>query len=118
MRYEKPKTKKGWEEFAKDISERVAEALDYFCWNISGDPAIVCYANHSDLALYELAEEFAGWSVSGITEEELELLREMPDDIHDKYSRKLQRQIERAIRNIEKEFGVKLEDLEEEYYPG
>mgnify|MGYP001626480669 CR=1 FL=1 len=109
MRYEKPKTKKGWEEFAKDISEKVAEALDYFCWNISGDTPLECYSAHSDFDLFDLAQEFAGWSASGITEEELELLREMPDDIHDKYSRRLQRQIEKVIDKLRKEGGEESE---------
>ncbi len=101
----KIKTRKEWEEFAEEIYEKVGEALDYWCWNVSGDPAIVCYESHATLDLYELAEEFVNWSTFGITEEDLELLREMPEDIFRKYSEKMQRAIERVIHEIERKYG-------------
>ncbi|HDH44750.1 MAG TPA: hypothetical protein ENG66_05100 [Thermococcus sp.] len=101
----KQKTRREWEEFAEEIYEKVGEALDYWCWEISGDPVIVCYESHADRDLYELAEEFVGWSTFGITEEDLELLREMPDDIYEKYSEKMRRAIERVIRELERKYG-------------
>jgi len=101
----RPSTPKEWKEVAEEIYEKVAEALDNWCWNISGDTALECYSSHMDKDLYELAEEFVGWSVHGVTEEDLELLREMPDDIYNEYSEKLQSSVERVVRKLEKEFG-------------
>ena len=101
----KQKTREEWEEFAEEIFEKVGEALDYWCWEVSGDPAIVCYEAHADKDLYELAEEFVGWSDFGITEEDLELLREMPDDIYERYSKRMQNAIERVIKELEEKYG-------------
>jgi len=101
----KQKTREEWEEFAEEIYEKVGEALDHWCWNVSGDPAIVCYESHANDDLYELAEEFVGWSDFGITEEDLELLREMPEDIYERYSKRMQNTIERVIKEIEKKYG-------------
>jgi len=89
-----------WEEFAEDIYEKVGEALDYFCWHITGDTPLHCYIAHMDRDLYDLAEEFAGWSQFGITEKDIELLREMPFDISRKYSEKMQRAIEKVVREL------------------
>ena len=105
----KIKSRKEWEDFAEEIYDKVAEALDRWCWHITGDTPLDCYIAHSDRGLFELAEEFLG--MEGITEEDLELLREMPDDIYDKYSEKLQRAIERVID----ELGKESEEYEEEY---
>jgi len=101
----KQKTREEWEEFAEEIFEKVGEALDHWCWNVSGDPAIVCYEAHADMGLYELAEEFVGWRSFGITEEDLELLREMPDDIYERYSKRMQNAIERVIKELEEKYG-------------
>jgi len=101
----KQKTREEWEEFAEEIFEKVGEALDYWCWEVSGDPAIVCYEAHADKDLYELAEEFVGWSTFGITEEDLELLREMPDDIYERFSKRMQNAIERVIKELEEKYG-------------
>jgi len=101
----KLKTRKEWKEFAEEIYEKVAEALDYWCWEVTGETPLECYIHHSDKDLYELAEEFVGWSRFGITEEDLELLREMPEDIFEKYSKRMQDAIEKVIRKLEEEFG-------------
>lgn len=97
----KMKTRREWEEFAQEIYDKVAEALDYYCWNVYGGTVSECYEAHADMDLYDLAEEFAGWSRFGITEEDLELLREMPDDISDKYSDRLRRAIESVLRQLD-----------------
>jgi len=89
-----------WKEFAEEITDKVASALDYWCWNVSGDPVEDCYAAHADLDLYDLAQEFAGWSRFGITEEDLKLLEEMPDDVYEEYNGKLKARIEVAIENL------------------
>lgn len=101
----KQKTREEWEEFARELYEKVGEALDYWCWNVSGDPAIVCYESHADRDLYELAEEFVDWSHFGITKEDLELLEEMPEDIYRKYSEKMQKAIEKVVESLEKKYG-------------
>jgi len=93
-----------WEKFAGDLADRILSALDYFCWNVSGDSPLECYSAHADLDLYELAEEFAEWSTFGIKESDLERLREMPDEVYDKYTKMVQREIERTIREIKREF--------------
>ena len=96
-----PTSREKWKELAEEIAEKVAEALDYWCWNVSPDTPAECYAAHSDLDLYSLAEEFAGWSRFGITDTDIELLKEMPEDIFDEVSRELQRKIERVVRELE-----------------
>jgi len=96
-----------WEDFAQEIVDKVSDALDYFCWEVSGDTPLECYSAHADLGLYELVEEFVNWSHFGITEKDLELLREMPDQIYDKiydkYTAKLQNMIERVVKELAKE---------------
>jgi len=92
--------KSNWKEFAEEISDKVASALDYWCQNVSGDPVEDCYAAHSNLDLYDLAQEFAGWSRFGITEEDLKLLEEMPDDVYEEYSERLKSRIEEVARKL------------------
>jgi len=108
----KIKTEEEWEEFAKEIYEKVGEALDYFCWNITGDTALDCYSSHSSFDLYELAEEFAEWSNFGITREDIELLKEMPEHIFRKYSEKMQNTIEKVVQKLIEEYG----EPEEEHW--
>jgi hypothetical protein len=92
-----------WEEFGEEIMYKVGRALDRWCWEISGDDALSCYVAYTDMSLYELAEEFAGWSYSGITERDLELLREMPRDIYEKYDARLREKIERVVEELREE---------------
>lgn len=101
----KPKSRKEWEEFAEELVEKIEEALDYWCWNVTGESAYECYVHHSSLDLGELADEFAEWSNFGITKTDLELLEEMPEDIYEKYTEKLQRDIERVIKELEEKYG-------------
>lgn len=110
-----PRTRREWEEFAESIVDRVGEALDYWCWELSGGPVADCYSAHTGMDLYDLASEFVGWSVSGITEEDLELLQEMPEDIYDKYSTKLQESIEKVARKLEKERRKILREIGEKW---
>lgn len=97
---------KDWEDFLKDIKERVAEALDYYCWNITGDTPLECYSVHQDRDLYDLAEEFAEWSSFGITKRDLELLEKAPEKIYDKYSWELKKEIEKVVDELRKEEGI------------
>lgn len=87
-----------WEEFAEGIKDKVEEALDEWCWDISGDTAIECYANHSDMGLYELAEEFEG--MKGIDDEDIELIQEMPEGIYKEVSNEIQKDVEGVINEI------------------
>jgi len=109
-------THEEWEEIASNIMEKVAEAIDHWCWNISPDPVIDCYSAHSDFDLYELADIFLG--TSGITEEDLGLLRRVPKAIYDKYNSELQRRIDEVVKKLleeyKKEYGK--EYWEEEEY--
>jgi len=98
-----------WESFGWEIVDKVSRALDYWCHEVSGDTLYDCYSAHAELDLYDLAEEFAGWSVSGITEKDLELLQKMPKRYYDKFNRYIGREIERVVRNLEKEMEEELE---------
>ena len=50
----KLKSRKEWEQFAEEIYEKVTEALDYWCWEVTGESALECYIGHSGKDLYEL----------------------------------------------------------------
>jgi len=110
------KTHEEWEEIASNIMEKVAEAIDYWCWNISPSPVIDCYSAYSGFSLYELADIFLG--KSGITEEDLRLLRRVPRAVYDKFNRELQRRIDEVVEKLleeyKKEYGK--EYWEEEEY--
>jgi hypothetical protein len=93
-----------WEKFGRDLADRVLEGLDYWCWNISPESAKDCYATHANLNLFELAEEFANWSVTGISDKDLELLKKMPDNVFDKLDREVRERIERVVRELEAAF--------------
>jgi len=97
---------KDWEEFIREIKEKVAEALDYYCWNVTGDTPLECYSAHQDLDLYDLVEEFSGWSRYNITEKDLERLREAPEKIYDKYNWELKKEIEKVVDELRKEEGI------------
>ncbi len=99
-----PRTRREWKEFAEYLVGKVEEALDYWCWNISPDTPADCYAGHMDLDLYDLASEFQGYSWSYVSEDEVKMLKEMPDDIYNWATRKIQRDIARAERETRKEF--------------
>ena len=100
-----------WEEFGESIVDSVLRALDYWCWEVSGDDALTCYSAHADSSLYELAEEFAEWSDFGITERDLELLREMPEDIYKKYDAQVRREIERVVEELREEVKQNLREV-------
>jgi len=101
-----------WEKFGSDIVSRVIEGLDYWCWNVSGDPVVDCYESHMDLSLYDLASEFSNWSITGIGDKDLELLSKMPDDIYDKFDNEIKEYIESVV----KELAKYREEEEEESY--
>ena len=101
------KKKKGidWESFGKEMVGKVLDALEYWCLHASGDSALDCYSAHLDRGLYELAEEFVGlksWG-SQITEEDLELLKKMPEKYYKKFDDLLYRKIEEIVRELERE---------------
>jgi hypothetical protein len=93
-----------WESFGWSIVDRVLDALDYWCWRVHDYP-LECYSAHADRSLYELAAMLADWSRSGITEKDLEKLREMPDSIYRKLDKYVKKKIEEVIdelRELEK----------------
>lgn len=94
-----------WEEYIKDLSERILDSLDYWCWNISGDTLLDCYCAHVNLEPLELAEEFLGSGESyKVTEEDLKMLEIMPDRYYNKLKKMIQQSIEETIEKIRKEF--------------
>jgi len=98
---ERTKTKDDfWEDYGWRIVDKVGRALDYWCHNVIGEPLYDCYANHVVLDLYDLAEKFVGWSISGITMGDLKLLRMMPKRYYDKFNRYIKREIGRVVSNL------------------
>lgn len=106
--------KVNWEEFGESIAYSVLRALDYWCGAVSRDDPLTCYSIHTGLSLYELAKEFAGWSYSGITERDLELLREMPSDVYKKYDEYVRREIEKAFEELREEYIQSYREICEE----
>jgi hypothetical protein len=104
-----------WEEFGRDILERVAEGLDYWCYNVIGDPLLECYQAHQGMSLYELAELFSDWSVTGIGKKDLEMLEKMPEDIYEKFNKEIQRRIDRVVKQLEKERKKTEKELGEKF---
>jgi hypothetical protein len=93
-----------WRRFGEKIVDKVLDALDYWCWHVSGDTVENCYSAHAGLSLYELAEEFAGWSYSGITDKDLETLKKMPDSIYNELNEKVRKRIEDIVRELREEW--------------
>ena len=62
------------------ILGKVIDAVDRWCLEISGDAIEDCYSMYADIGLYETATIFSGWSYAGITDEDLEILRNIPDE--------------------------------------
>jgi len=108
-----PKTKEEWEKEADILVDKIWDALNYFCWNISGDTALECFSAHSDLDLYDLAEEFQGYSWSYLRKSELNEIRKMPEDVFDKATRKIQEAIEKTIEELREEYPEAEEEEEE-----
>jgi len=87
-----------WLRRGEEILEKVLDAVDYWCWRVSGSTVEECYSAHMGASLYELARMYTG--ISGITEEDLELLREMPEDVYEELEARLQRELERALEEL------------------
>ncbi len=87
-------------EEVQEIIDKVLEAVDYFCWNITGDTAIDCYSAHSISDLYELVEEFVGVGYSGLTNDDLEYIQNLPDDIYDKATYYVQTILENTANKL------------------
>jgi hypothetical protein len=93
-----------WESFGWDMVYRVGSALDRWCWDLSGDSALDCYAAHQDRSLYELAEEFVGEGF-GITEEDVKLLEKMPKKYYKKFDAEIRRRIDKVVNKLMEEWG-------------
>ena len=82
------------------IIESLFSAIDYFCWNITGDTAMDCYFAHANSDLYELVEEFVGAGYSELTEEDLEYISNLPDDIYDLANEYVQNKIQEVADKL------------------
>jgi hypothetical protein len=89
-----------WEKFGEWIVGEVLDALDEFCEHYAEDP-LSCYKAYASYSLYELADVFA--LRSRITLEDLELLREMPRDVYERYDKLLHDVLRDTIEYIETE---------------
>jgi hypothetical protein len=103
-----------WEDFGWDIVDKVFRALDYWCHNVSGDDLWECYSIHTDMSLYDLANEFADWSVSRITQRDLELLSKMPEKYYKKFDSYVRKRIEEVARRLYEEAKELAKELGEE----
>jgi len=96
-------TRKNWEEFGEWLVDKIYDEIHDFCWNISGAPVGDCFSSHALDDMYDLAEMYIENDVYEVVEGVyvnkegvLELVKEMPDDIYDKYNDKLQKMLEEA----------------------
>jgi len=103
-----PRRRMDWDSYVEDLADRILGSLDFFCWEISGDTPLDCYSAHSYRDPYELAEEFLGdeYSSYEVRERDLKLLKQMPRAYYDRLRSILQRQIEKVVRNLEKEYAT------------
>jgi len=93
-----------WLKEGNEILDKVLEALEYWCWEVIGDP-LNCYASHQDIDLYTLASEFVGWSRFGITDKDLEILSQMPEKHYEKLNEKLAKILDKVVTKLAKEYG-------------
>lgn len=98
---ERVRSRREWESIADSIVREVYDAVHYWCWNVSPEPASECFSTHAIEDLYSLASMYLKEDV----DEKLKLLQEMPSDIYDKFNRKLQSMLERTAREIERKYG-------------
>lgn len=89
-----------WYSHVEDLADRLLESLSYLCW-VSRDSPLDCYKTHADPDPLVLATELLSEGYK-VREEDLKLLKRMPDKYYKLLRIKLQRQIERAIRNLER----------------
>jgi hypothetical protein len=103
MRFPKKKFEnigiENWESFGKYILEKVLNAIDNWAWDISPVSPLETYQSYANLELYETAESFD----NVISNEELELLRRMPDKLYRKFNEEYHKELERVISVLEKE---------------
>lgn len=103
MKFPKRKFKdmgvENWREFGEYVLEKVLNAIDNWAWNISGDSALEAYQSYANLELYEAAESF----YNKISNEELELLRKMPNKLYEELNVQYHKELERVISELEKE---------------
>lgn len=99
-----------WREFADDLVNKILYALDYWCYNVHGDP-LDCFETYKDKDLEEIAESFAGWGTTGITERDLELLEEMPLSIYKEYDQFIRDRIEKVADQLHETY---CEEIKEE----
>ncbi len=59
-----------------------------------------CYSAHANNDLYELVEEFVGAGYSELTEEDLEYVSNLPDDIYDLANEYVQNKIQEVADKL------------------
>jgi len=97
-------TRAQWEEFLRDLSDRVIDAVHYWCWNVGPDTPASCFSTHALYGLWELANEFVGYTY-GISEEDIKLLEKAPEDLYDKYSQKVSEHFEAEADRLCNKYG-------------
>lgn len=88
-----------WGERAKEIKDKIIDAIWYFCFNVSGDDPVDCITSHIGIDLYELASLYQG-SWYSITERDLSDLERMPDEVYDSLSAELEQDLEDLVDEL------------------
>jgi len=92
--------KVNWKEISFEILERVCVSLDYWCHRISGDSLEECYSTFYGLDLYSIAELLEGLGFGGVSKEDLELLKKMPEEVYKEIEAELNRRIEMVLDSL------------------
>jgi len=89
-----------WRELSYEILERVCRSMDYWCHRISGDSLEECYSTFYGLDLYSIAELLEGLGFGGVSKEDLELLKKMPEEVYKEIEAELNRRIEMVLDSL------------------
>jgi hypothetical protein len=84
-----------------ELIELALEKIDYWCWNVSGDPVEECYAAHSTLGLGEIIDMYLEKRDRELLEKiENELIAKMGKEKFDKYLSKKEAEITRRLERV------------------
>jgi hypothetical protein len=89
-----------WENFAEYVLDKVLYEIDYWAWNIAPNSPLESYSSYNNIDLYEAAETF-GHKFSDI---EIELLRNMPNEVYESINNVYHKKLETVISELEKEY--------------
>jgi hypothetical protein len=89
-----------WENFGEYTLNTVLDYIDYWAWNIAPDSPLESYSNYNNIDLYEATMSFE----HKFSDIEIELLRNMPEEVYEKINAEYHRKLEIVISELEKEY--------------